>query len=251
MLISQRQEKILAVVNSQRFTTIAELAAVLSVSDMTVRRDLDQLASAGKISKVRGGVQSIQALAFNDLSVTQKQDLNLPQKRQIAKAAARYVLSGETIYLGSGTTIALLSDYFEQDYLRVITNSLTVFNLLLKRHPRYDVTLIGGNLRQRSGVFIGGITEDTLQRLNFDRALVSADGIADGQLMDIVTEEGRSQGIAMAQAQERIVLADRSKLEHRAFYPFARLHDARYLITNELSAKQRAQYQDDTEVVTI
>ncbi|MFC6171679.1 DeoR/GlpR family DNA-binding transcription regulator [Loigolactobacillus jiayinensis] len=251
MLISERQEKILAVVNSQRFTTIAELAALLTVSDMTVRRDLDQLASAEKVTKVRGGVQSVQAVAFNDLSVEQKQDLNLPEKRQIAKTAARYVLSGETIYLGSGTTIALLSDYFEQDYLRITTNSLTVFNVLLKHHPRYEITLIGGNLRQRSGVFIGGITEDTLQRLNFDHALVSADGIANGQLMDVVTEEGRCQGIAMAQSQECIVLADHSKLEHPAFYPFARLQDARYLITDELAADQLAHYQADTEVVMI
>lgn len=50
-----RQHQILAVLADQGTVVIGDLAQSLGVSAMTIHRDLDQLARAGRLRKVRGG----------------------------------------------------------------------------------------------------------------------------------------------------------------------------------------------------
>ena len=45
MLKKERQEKILALVNQHDYLSIAEIAKTLDVSDMTIRRDITELAN--------------------------------------------------------------------------------------------------------------------------------------------------------------------------------------------------------------
>ena len=60
MLAAQRQSLIVDEVNRLGAVRIADLAAALRVSDMTVRRDLAALAGAGLVVKVHGGVTAIE-----------------------------------------------------------------------------------------------------------------------------------------------------------------------------------------------
>lgn len=54
MLTEERLQIITDTVNSRSSVTIAELSRILDVSPSTVKRDLNILAEAGKITKVRG-----------------------------------------------------------------------------------------------------------------------------------------------------------------------------------------------------
>ena len=60
MLAAQRQSLIVDEVNRLGAVRIADLAAALRVSDMTVRRDLAVLAEAGLVVKVHGGVTAVE-----------------------------------------------------------------------------------------------------------------------------------------------------------------------------------------------
>jgi DNA-binding IscR family transcriptional regulator len=55
MSLNQRQHTILQTLAAQGSVDIGELARTLGVSPMTIHRDLDQLARAGQVRKVRGG----------------------------------------------------------------------------------------------------------------------------------------------------------------------------------------------------
>src|SRR6185312_6595264 len=55
MLAKQRQARILAEIQEHGWARVTDLTALLGVSDMTVRRDLDQLAASGSVHKVHGG----------------------------------------------------------------------------------------------------------------------------------------------------------------------------------------------------
>ena len=57
MLKSERIKTILQMVNTQKFVTVDELAQTMQVSDMTIRRDLNELHKANKILRVHGGAQ--------------------------------------------------------------------------------------------------------------------------------------------------------------------------------------------------
>ena len=55
MLASQRQNMILDEIRRTGAVRVQELTQQLGVSDMTIRRDLQQLTSSGLIHKVHGG----------------------------------------------------------------------------------------------------------------------------------------------------------------------------------------------------
>ena len=59
MLKRERLRNILEIVTDRRFVTVDELAKALQVSDMTIRRDLNELNTTGKVMRIHGGAQVI------------------------------------------------------------------------------------------------------------------------------------------------------------------------------------------------
>ncbi|HES8156136.1 TPA: DeoR/GlpR transcriptional regulator, partial [Streptococcus pyogenes] len=57
MLKRERLLKITEIVNEQGIVTVNDIIQTLNVSDMTVRRDLDELEKAGKLIRIHGGAQ--------------------------------------------------------------------------------------------------------------------------------------------------------------------------------------------------
>lgn len=122
MLKKERLLKIIDFVNARGFITVSDIIDELEVSDMTVRRDLDELDKAGKIVRIHGGAQSISYSIDHELSHNEKLGVQMEEKGKIAELAASYVNDGDTVFLGPGTTIELLaqhlphkrSDYHQQ-----------------------------------------------------------------------------------------------------------------------------------------
>ena len=109
--------------------------------------------------------------------------------------------------------------------------------------------LVGGNYRQRSGAFIGGLANDTLGELKFNKAFVGVNGIHNESMMTANTEEGTSQSVALNNAKEKIVLADKFKINRDDFYQFYNLYDVDRLITNpDISEEIMTHYQQFTKV---
>lgn len=67
MIANHRQQFILDALASQGSVRIDDLASALDVSAMTVHRDLDQLASAGRLRKVRGGAVPAEPVEMDEL----------------------------------------------------------------------------------------------------------------------------------------------------------------------------------------
>src|ERR1700760_3122063 len=103
MLAKQRQARILAEIQEHGWARVTDLTALLGVSDMTVRRDLDQLASAGSVHKVHGGAV-LNTAASDEPGFEAKSVLELPAKKAIAAEAARLIRPGSAIAVSAGTT---------------------------------------------------------------------------------------------------------------------------------------------------
>src|SRR5512137_1118827 len=54
-----RLDKIVGLVNERRFVTVRELGELLTVSEMTIRRDLSKLEQQNRIKKTYGGAASL------------------------------------------------------------------------------------------------------------------------------------------------------------------------------------------------
>lgn len=242
MLKKERLLTIVDMVNKKGIITVNEIINGLAVSDMTVRRDLDELEKSGKLLRVHGGAQSLTYTLDQELSHTEKSTLQIEEKRQIAAAAADLIEDGETIFLGPGTTIELLASCLMQKKIRIITNNYPVFDILAQAEIP-EILLIGGDFRKNTGAFVGPITNDNLRKLKFTKAFISSNGVHNEAISTYSTEEGEAQQIALNNSRRKYLLVDNKKFNRDDFYVFYNLHDFDLLITdNNITTELKEHY---------
>ena len=100
----ERQKQILSLLTRQGSLRVTEIMAQFSISEATARRDLESLASQGKVQRVHGGVISAEQ-APPELPVLDRQSEQLGEKARIGQVAAGLVADKETVFLGSGTAV--------------------------------------------------------------------------------------------------------------------------------------------------
>ncbi|MBO3445537.1 DeoR/GlpR family DNA-binding transcription regulator [Clostridium sp. CCUG 7971] len=243
MLKRERLVKILNKINNQGIVTVNEIINDINVSDMTVRRYLDELDKSGKIIRIHGGAQSISYAIDQELSHSEKLNLQIDEKEQIAKVAASYIHDGDTVFLGPGTTIELLAHHLIDKRIRIVTNNYPVFDIL-KQSISADIIITGGDFRKNTGALVGPIANSTLKNLNFTKAFVSSNGIHNEDISTYSVEEGEAQRIALNNSRTKYLVADNKKLNKDDFYVFYDLHDIDYLITDYTISKEVKQHYE-------
>lgn len=248
MLKRERLTKILQIVNDKGIVDTADIMEALAVSDMTVRRDLDELEKAGKLIRVRGGAQSLDYNIDFELSHLQKSTVQIEEKLAIARCAAQAVQDHETIFLGPGTTLEMMATLLPDRDVRVVTPSLPAFEAL-KDKLQDRVVLVGGTYRSNTGTFAGTLTNQILRDLKFTKAFISCNGIADDELTTSSLEEGEMQAIACRNARNVYLLADSRKFNREDFYVYEHLYNIDELITDStLSQDVADHYREYTRI---
>lgn len=231
MLKRERLQYIRQMVNQKGIVTAAEIMRDLNVSDMTVRRDLDELEKSGKLIRIHGGAQSLGYNLDCELSLQEKSAVNMAEKQEIAREAAKLIKENDTVFLGPGTTIEQLAKEIAGRNVHVVTNSLPVFDIIRQYDPK-RVLLIGGTFRNHTGVFVGPLCTDTLSRLRFSATFISCNALAEDQITTSSIEEGQTQEIALNNARYRYLLVDEHKFNREDFYAYYKLYNIDGMITD-------------------
>ena len=95
--------------------------------------------------------------------------------------------------------VLLLSSLLRElpiDNIRVVTNSLPVF-IILNERKLTDLILIGGNYREITGAFVGTLTLQDIESLQYSKAFVSCNGIKDHAIATFSEDEGEVQKLAI------------------------------------------------------
>lgn len=238
MLKNERFEKILEMLESEGIVTVKDIMNKLGVSDMTIRRDLSELDKLKKIKRIHGGAQSLSHYKTEELSHLQKKDINISEKKEAAQIAAQFIQKNDTIFLGPGTTIELLASYINSPDIRIVTNSLPVFNIFQNKEEEYEIYLTGGSYRKRTGAFIGSITNDTLKKMKIGKTFISVNGIDNNSVMTANIDEGMTQQIVLNNSQERYIVLDHNKFNKEDFYEFYSLTDITGIVTDSSIDKE-------------
>lgn len=216
MLKSERQDEILRAIWQQGAASSRELASYLGVSEITIRRDLDELARSGRLERVRGGARRILPQG-PEPPVIQRQAEQAREKRAIGLAAVAMVEDGAVIGIESGSTgVELARAIAARSWqsLHVITNSFGVADLLM-RTPGVHLVFVGGSVNSDEMGTFGSLAAEMLARVNIDRLFMTCRGIeAHAGLTNDASAEGTfTTERALVQAsREVIVLADHTKL---------------------------------------
>src|SRR5260370_14371962 len=101
LLTEQRRRSVLGLVDQDGQVTVVDMVKRFSISAVTVRNDLDALASIGAVVRSHGGaVRRLEAT--QDYPLRTKEALHRDETIKIGRAAADLVLPGEHILLDFG-----------------------------------------------------------------------------------------------------------------------------------------------------
>ena len=229
---TDRQIQILRLLERRQRISVAELCATFDVSEATARRDLESLASQGKLQRVHGGA-IISTQAPPEQPILQRQNEQADEKFRIGQAAAALVQVGETVFLGSGTTVLEAARHLRgRQNLTVLTNSLPVVNTLAGAEGM-TVICLGGMLRESELSFIGHITEQALAEVRADLVFIGTRAISleYGLTHEYLPETMTDRAILKA-GKEIIVLADHTKFGRAATVRLAPLESIHTIVTD-------------------
>ena len=233
----ERRQRLLEILRSQPGVRVPELAALLGVSQGTVRNDLEALAEGGQVSRVHGGAVPAEDHQPASPSFSARARKNEAAKLSIARWAAELVEDGDSILLDASTTVCYMARYLrDRRRLRVITNGIEVARQLAA-NPTNTVVLVGGVLNSDGSSITGPLGEQFFQGLHAQRAFVSCSGFSlETGLTEVHIYEGQLKGRAIATANAIIALVDSSKFGKVDLTPFARCDQITQLFTdNNLS----------------
>jgi DeoR family transcriptional regulator, aga operon transcriptional repressor len=229
----ERQNQILQFIHRSQRISIMEVCENFSVSEATARRDLENLASEGKIQRVHGGAITLTE-APPESPLLQRDREQADEKACIGQAAAALVRDGETVFLGSGTTVLEVARALRtRPTLTVITNSLPVVNVFAGL-KNINVICLGGMLRDSELSFIGHITEQALAEVRADKVFIGTRSISleHGLTHEYLPETMTDRAILKA-GQEIIVVADHTKFGRAATVLLAPLESIHTIVTDK------------------
>ena len=240
MTAQTRHARILEALTTDGEVQVGQLAAALGVSDMTVRRDLDALALAGKVIRTHGGATLSGRVMFDFQFMNRAQE-HEGAKKQVAAIAASLVKDGQSILLDSGTTTLAVAQALKgKKRLTVITTSLPIASEL-QHCDTIDLILLGGALRREAPDLIGPLTESNLEQLKADVAFIGADAVdSQGQVYNHSLAVARMLTRMATSARQVYVVADSSKTGQTALARFGNLKEWAGLITDNGLTPARA-----------
>ena len=179
MLTVQRRDLILKMVGERSFVSVADLAALLDVSEVTVRKLLNDLDRQGLLRRARGGAISL-TVPMRETDLRTKEKTNTSEKRAIAQKAYQLIDDQDTVFLDAGSTTLELARLIRDGQKRGITVATNAVNLAVELLDCYDieVILIGGHLRHDVVSCVGPLAEISIGALHFDKAFMGANNVS-------------------------------------------------------------------------
>jgi DeoR family transcriptional regulator, fructose operon transcriptional repressor len=247
MLADQRHSRILEIINANGSATVVNLAAELGISESTIRRDLEKLDEAGRLSKVHGGAVALDLEGVTrDVPIAERSALNTAEKRAIAAAAAPLVGPHDFVYLDAGTSVDALIDVLTEKRARYATDCVSHALKLASRG--FDVVVLGGSLKSATEALVGPDANAAVSRYHFTLGFWGTNGAT---LEDGFTtpdfNEAEVKRLSMNRTIHRFVLADASKVGRTSFVTFGDFESAT-LITSPLPAGSAYASRDNVEI---
>jgi DeoR/GlpR family transcriptional regulator of sugar metabolism len=254
-----RRKQILEELQAKGGVRLTELSEELSVSEMTIRRDLDALQKDGLIERVHGGAVLAQ-YGTEEPGFEKKVLREQGEKAAIAERAAALVKPGSAVALSAGTTTcALASRLSSCEGLTVVTNSMNVWNELQHRggsgpgSTATTVILTGGEFRTPSDALVGPTADASIRSLYFDLLFLGVHGL--DPVAGLTTpniSEAETNRTFISRCRRLVVVADHTKWRTTALCTMADLSDIDTLITDEgLPEEARRQLRSQIGEVVI
>ena len=229
--MNERQNKIVDIIAQNKKIRVKDLAAILKVSEVTIRKDLQKLEDAGFLQRVHGYA------CINDSDdINKRMIYALDRKRKIAAKALEFVKDGETVMIESGSSCILFAEMLAENKkdLRIITNSVFLAHYLRKNN-NVSIILLGGEYQKEAEVTVGPLIAQSVNNFNVDKFFIGADGyIKDGGFTGNDFMRAQAVKDMAKKAREVYVLTDSYKFSKSGVVNILTLKDIHAVITDDL-----------------
>lgn len=216
--MKKREALILELLSQHGKLEVTALAEELGVSQVTVRKDLDNMGRKGVIRREHGW-----AIFGGSDDVENRLAFHYEEKREIAKKAAGLVSVGETIMIENGSCCALLAEEIAKTKpnTTIITNSAFIASYI-RRLEGARVVLLGGDFQNDAQVMVGPILRTCVAQFRVNKLFVGTDGYVP-QIGFTANDHLRVQAVRdMAEhAKQVIVVTESDKFLKDSVVPLA------------------------------
>ena len=233
MTVYTRRKALLELLRKQSDLHVPELATTLSVSEGTVRNDLNALEVEGQLFRVHGGAVLNGQIHFLDTKYPARFQDNVEAKKIIGRRAVELVNDGDSILLDASSTIYYFAQTLQQrKQLRIVTNGIDVARLLV-REPTNTVILLGWVVNLEGTSITGLFNEQIIQELHIQKAFVSCSGFTiEHGMTEVHLAEAQIKRKAIESANQVIALIDSNKFGKEDLTSFARPEQISCLYTD-------------------
>lgn len=234
-----RLGRIIRLVKEQHKISTNELAKLMDVSEMTIRRDLDILSKNGVIQRLHGYAsdvtmnQDTHDIKSNRYDYRIASVQNLKAKEKIAKYASSLIRPNDWIFIDNGTTTALLPEFIPTTF--EFTALCCSFTLLekLREYPNLHLIMPGGYYNKEDQTFSSAQADAFIRTLRANKAFISASGVHQTLGMTCINSHSVPNKRAFIESSaERILLVDSSKFDVVTANHFGELDDIDMIITD-------------------
>jgi DeoR family glycerol-3-phosphate regulon repressor len=231
--LNARQKQILVQLNGKEFVSVETLSQQFDMVAQTIRRDITQLCDLGLARRHHGGVGPLPSA--ENLSFGSRQVINAKEKQAIAQQIATAIPDHASISLGIGTTAeAIAKQLLNKKGLKIITNNLNVASIFFQNSD-IEVLVSGGKLRPLDQDLVGDNAVSFFNSYYVDFAIVSVGSLdIDRGLMDFDMDNVAITHSILSNAQHKILAADESKWNKKAFAKVAAFSAIDYFYTDHL-----------------
>lgn len=235
--VEMRHLRIMEAFQQNGFISVTEMAAKIGVSTMTIRRDLDQLELAGKISRTHGGAVALrdgERIGGEDEEslFSRRLDKNADAKNLIARIVAGLIPTAQAVGLDTGTTVLTAAQHLvERKDLRFVTNNVRAALALAEGES--GVYLLAGELRTPELSIVGSSAVKTLQSHFLDIVLLGISAIDESGIYDFSPEDTEVKCAFIESATRVVALCDSSKFGRRSLARIDKLDVIDVLVTDQ------------------
>lgn len=226
--VDNRRNRILALMEKNPRVRVDELADILEVSLITIRRDLQYLEDRKLLVRTHGGAVSSQN-PMDEISLYRK---------LIAEFAAGFVTDNDTLFINTSSNALKILEHISCSNVTVITNNGKAIHC--DHSQEVNVVLTGGELRYPKEAMVGDFALRNLQTIYAKKAFIGCSGISaeNGMTTELFNEVSINEMMVSHATQEVYVLADHTKIGKNSSFVSCPIDKIKYLITDEKASTE-------------
>lgn len=226
-----RQDNILTALERNPALRVVQIAEELDVSTETVRRDLTELESTGRLSRTYGG--AIKNANHFEPALNERLSLKVSERRAIAVEAVSRYATEEALLLGGGATMVQFARALRESPRRItVVTPAYPIAVELAANPMIEIIMLPGIFEPREHMTVGPDTLRAMDRYKVRTAIIGASGLNTEGVSEALLRAGEVYGAMVERSEQVVVLADSDKFDKRALVMLTDWNAATTLVTD-------------------